>query len=184
MDEHSTVAAPVRRPRFRVSYRAVNAVGLPWDRLTDHEAVAGARKLYRIGARLLERKISPHERVMLRGLKARHGRVRSRMWRGYVNPRHGWASLVHHVSHAVERKHSLRHAWLEQKLAEVVVTQGWTTGALKKYVVEKPKPDIKAIRYQRTLAKITRWERRAKIAKTRLKTLHRQRTYYKKTLNV
>jgi len=46
----------------------------------------------------------------------------------------------------------------------------------------KPKPDIKLVRYERTVAKLKWWEARAKRAETAIRKLARQKRYYEKTL--
>jgi hypothetical protein len=61
-----------------------------------------------------------------------------------------------------------------------VVKRGWLEVAQPKAREPKAKPDIKAIRHQRVLAAIKRWETKMKRAETALRKLRRQKARYEK----
>jgi hypothetical protein len=112
----------------------------------------------------------------------------------YVNPNEsdmfgGWKAIVHDISHWAGRRlfpkappHSPGTAFIERKLAEHVINSGWLDDKLKREPKAKPEIDVKALRHQRTLAAIKRWESKAKRAKTTLAKLHQRRKRYEQTL--
>lgn len=176
MDTVEVSAAPVK-PARRVRYAGVNAVGLPREKLDDREALTAARKLFKLGRRLVDRPY-PQKQLGPIKLKIVYGNLRTYIPRGRVNPCHGWWGLVHDISHDIVPDHSSKHEWLEKQLAEHVRDQGWLDGKLRR--LEKPKPPIKEVRYQRVLSRLCLWESKRKRANTAIKKLMRQKAYYER----
>lgn len=163
----------------RQQYQTVNA---QWpDKLpplTAQEAVAAVKRLWRF--------------AMKRPLPTRRWRFTSgnrynNLYRGIINPERGWHDLVHHVSHRCharlypgEKAHDEfgRHAFLEKQMIQHVIASGWLDGKLRRDRPAKPKPDVRAIRHQRVVARIEAWESKRKRAETALRKLRRQRRYY------
>lgn len=174
----STDAAVNVKPRR--PYATVNAV---WPAtippLTEQEAAAAARRLYRIAV----------DAPFKGRIKFVTGRRHTRFVYGTlnINVKRGWHSLVHTISHRAHRRlnpgrkpHDFRHAFIEKTLIAAVVSRGWLDGKLKR--PEKPKPavDQRQLRYQRVLARIAAWQKKAKRADTALKKLSRQKAYYER----
>lgn len=150
---------------------------------TPQEALAGAKRLYR----------KAFGRPFKGKLKLTSGRRYTWIRSGvlYVNPDYrggGWHEIVHAISHYAARRlhprakpHGPQHAWIERELITYVVKSGWLEGRLKR--PEKPPKvvDVRLVRYQRTLAKIKAWERKAKRAETALRKLNQTRSYYERT---
>jgi hypothetical protein len=63
-------------------------------------------------------------------------------------------------------------------MIEHVVSSGWLEGKLVRLKVEKPTPDLKAIRYERITAGIRRWEIKLRRAENALRKLKRQKARY------
>jgi len=109
----------------------------------------------------------------------------------YVNPKRersretGWHDLVHMISHYCHRQknpgqrpHAAGHESIERDLVLYVREQGWLDGRLRR--PEKAKPDVKAVRYERVVAGIARWETKLRRAETALRKLKRQRARYER----
>jgi hypothetical protein len=146
-------------------------------KLTGPEALAAAKRLYRIGM----------GRAFTGKWKLTSGNRYTWPRRGvfYVNAEAGWWRLVHDLSHHIHHRkhpgkkpHDFRHAFVERELIKEVVSRGWLDGKLRR--PERPEPDVTAIRHQRVLEAIARWERKAKRAETALRKLRRQRAYYER----
>jgi hypothetical protein len=172
-------AAPAPVNPVRQKYERVNGTWptppsqLP--KLTGQEAISAAKRLYRLGT----------GKAFVGKWEVTSGNRHSypRWGRFWVNPEKGWHALVHNLSHVCHRKvnpthkpHSPSHAWLERKLIEHVVTEGWLDGKLR--LPEKPKADTGDVRYERVLSRIASWERKAKRAANALKKLSRTKAYY------
>src|SRR3990167_5541907 len=150
---------------------------------TPQEALAGARRLYRIAM----------GRPFRGKMTLTSGRNRTWIRRGVfkVNPDEdgtrfhqepdgerrkggGWHEIVHAISHYAARKlydeaHGPRHAFIERELIKAVCNKGWLDGKLKRPETIKPKPDLKAIKHQRVQERLAVWERKKKRAETALK---------------
>jgi hypothetical protein len=170
------------------NYGAVNAV---WaragrgeaidDPLDPREAVAAARKLFRIerGYRFIGRV------AVVRG-KNRRTRMFARLLT--IAPDAGWRALVHDLSHDFHRvlyphakPHASTHTVLERRMAEHVVSSGWLEGKLRpKPKPEKPKPAVQEVRHARTVAAIGRWEAKERRARNALKKLRARARYYER----
>lgn len=103
----------------------------------------------------------------------------------WINPSGGWKRLVHDMSHYLHsryssgRPHDSSHAYIERRLTQMVIDGNWLSGKLRKPdPPPKPRKDASAVRYQRTLDSIKRWETKLKRAKTALAKLARRRRYY------
>ncbi len=155
---------------------------------TAQEAVSGVKRLYR----LVMKKPYRGEIKVVSG--NRHTYIRYGVLQVNPNGRwsHGWKGVVHGLSHSCHRRlnpghkpHDGRgtHAWIEKQMIEHVVNSGWLEGKLKRSKQTKPKPDIKLVRYQRTLAKFKIWQTKEKRAKTAIKKLSRQLAYYERVTN-
>jgi hypothetical protein len=164
------------------------------------EALAGARRLVRLALTLGP----PGQPVRKFAGKFQLTSGNRRCWtrRGvfYVNPDNqsfgsgfaGWKGIVHDISHWAGRRlfpkhkpHDPRHAYLERQLAELVVSDGWLDGKLKR--PEKAKPtieDVKRKRYEATKAALERWERKEKRARTAIRKLELRKRYYEKQLSI
>ena len=169
----------------RQKYHAVNS---QWPdvvpELTGDEAMAAAKRLYRLAMK----KAWPGKWELTSGNRFTWARGRT----FYVNPKrtgwgvvNGWHDLVHMMSHYCHRQlhprakpHSGAHHFLEKERVAYVVAQGWLNGTLRK--PDAPKVDAAAIRHQRTLDGIARWEAKRKRADTALKKLRKRAAYYAK----
>ena len=146
----------------------------PLPKMDDGEAVAAGRRLYRFA---FGKKFTGKIRVT-------HGNRYTWIKNGVlsVNPDNGWDSIVHLMSHYAhsrlsnERPHSAGHAVLEYRMVRHVIDSGWLDGRFKK--PEQPKPDRRAIKLQRAMARLSSWERKAKRANTAIKKLRKQIKYY------
>lgn len=179
------------------NYDNVNAVWPDGHRApTPQEALTGARKLVRL-ALTLGREGSPPKKY--RGeFKLTSGNRRNWTRNGtfYVNPDNpryynfrGWKGIVHDISHWAGRRlyadfspHDARVAFIERKLAEHVVHNGWLDGKLRREPKAQPPVEIRQVRYERTLKNIKTWERKAKRANNALRKLHTRRKYYEREL--
>lgn len=101
----------------------------------------------------------------------------------------GWHELVHMLSHSLVSRmypnakgHGHQHAFIEREMIQHVVSKGWLTGALKRPEKEKPKKDLKVIRFERVKARIAKWESRKRRAETALRKLRRTAVHYERTL--
>lgn len=145
---------------------------------SPQEAMAGAKRLYRVAMK----------RPFRGKVKLTSGRRDTRIRRHvlYVNPDWrggGWHEIVHSISHHASyhhfrENHGPRHAFIERELTRYVVEHGWLEGKLKREPKAKPDLDIRALRRDRIIARIKKWEARRKRADTALKKLRRQRAYY------
>jgi hypothetical protein len=95
----------------------------------------------------------------------------------------GWKLLVHSLSHRAHsvqfpnvRPHAGSHAFLEREMIAYVVASGWLDGKLKR--PERAKPDARAVKRERILARIKVWEAKQARAQRALRKLERQRRYY------
>jgi hypothetical protein len=169
--------------KLPVGQRAYVRVNATWPNplpaLTAQEAMSAGKRLYRLGM----------GRAFKGKIKVTSGRRHSWVRQGvlYVNPDRGWHHLVHDLSHYCfwrthpnRRPHDWRHAAMEKRLIEAVVSGGWLNGKLRRE--PKPKPDLKTVRQQRIVARIKAWETKRKRAENALKKLYKQQTYYEKTL--
>jgi hypothetical protein len=159
-------------PAVKRRYDTVNATW-PTDlpTLTPREAITAAKRLYRFGMK----------RPFRGKVKLTSGN-RYTWPRGgvlYVNPDRGWPHLVHMISHLVHRRthadkrpHDFRHEFLEGEMVRHVVKSGWLTGKLRR--PEKAKPQVRQVRYDRILARLSSWERKAKRAATAIRKLLRE----------
>lgn len=177
--------------------------GMPREKLpkpTGPEALAGCRMLLREGFRFYgmtkeaktkrafkltsgNRRTNPVE-----GARWFKGKLRPQVWA--VNPDecgHGWAEIVHSVGHWCHGckypklgGHDISHAAIERHLIKFVLNRGWLDGKLKRERTPKPKPDVKAVRYQRVLDQTKTWEAKLKRAQTALKKLRRKKAYYER----
>src|SRR5205085_9451744 len=149
-------------------YARVNAAWpTPLPPLTGPEALRAFRRLYRYAFHRL-----PRLPVRLTSGNRRTGRTRTG-WA--VNPAGGWHDLVHVLSHyACPGAHGGAHARMELRLIKQVLRRGWLDGRLKP-VSKPPVPpvDQRAVRYQRVLAGIARWEAKLRRAERALARLHR-----------
>lgn len=169
----------------REKYHAVNSqwpADLP--DLTGEEAIAAAKRLYRFAMK----KPWPGKWELTSG--NRYTWARGRIFK--VNPKRtgwtetGWRDLVHMMSHYCHRQlfpkakpHSGAHHFLEKEMVAYVIGQGWLKGTLRK--PGKPaKADPRAVRHQRVLAGIERWEAKRKRAEKALAKLRRRATYYER----
>jgi hypothetical protein len=131
---------------------------------TPQEAIAGARKLVRLAAKL-GGPTSPQLRTRFKWQATSGNRSTwPRAGVFYVNPDEfpfgGWKDICHGISHWAGRRlfpdakpHDARTAFIERTLAEHVVASGWLDGKLRRQA--KPKPtgiELRAHRYQATLA--------------------------------
>lgn len=145
--------------------------------LEPDEALRAARKLYRFATR----------RTWRGPVKLTSGRRYTWIRRGVflVNAEAGWHSLVHLVSHLALPEHGRRHARLELRMIKEVIRRGWLTGALRQPVREAPPPpDRKLLRYRRIAELERAWQRRAKLAATKVRTYRRRRQAYERRLGI
>jgi hypothetical protein len=157
-------------------YERVNAAWPPGPlpALTAAEAASAARRLYRFGYSLFDRKRAYRGPVRITSGR-NYSYVRSGVLR--VNPEKGWHDLVHDLSHYVhsrctnEAAHRGGHAFVERVMIEHVVKSGWLTGTLKR--PEKPKlvRNVKADNYANAISRLKRWETKAKRAQTAIRKL-------------
>jgi hypothetical protein len=115
----------------------------------------------------------------------------------YVNPTRGWRDFVHELSHDLFRRtpegrplgvagHDSRHAYLERRMIQHVVSRGWLEGKLRKKVrpaVAKPVPtklDTLRAKLAAVQAREKAWQTKAKRAATALKKLARSRRVYER----
>jgi hypothetical protein len=157
--------------------------------ITEEEAVRAVKKLYRhfmkkaFRGKVVVTSGRNHTYIPIYRGSMHHKTIRvnpARTW-GYT----GWKEIVHGLSHSISHllhptadPHGMQHAWVEKTMIEHVVASGWLDGKLKR--PEKPKPDTKAIRHQRILERIARWEAKQKRAETALRKLRRQQAYYQR----
>lgn len=145
--------------------------------LTGPEALGAAKRLYRFGM--------GHA---FRGRWALTSGNRFSYPRGgvfYVNAGKGWSHLVHDISHHVHslkypkhRAHDATHTEIERDMVDYVLAKGWLAGTLKR--AERAKPDPRALAYQSVVARLKRWESRAKRAATAIKKLRRAKARHEK----
>lgn len=166
-------------------YQSVNGA---WPQsapaLTAQEAVAAAKRLYRLVMRkpwIEKIKVTSGNR---RGAAVRYGMM-------IVNPDAGWKGLVHSLSHRCHyrlhpghKPHDGRgtHAFIERTMIEHVVNSGWLEGKLKRPNKPKAEVDVKVIRAKRVAARIKAWEAKRKRAETALRKLARMAAYYERQL--
>ena len=111
----------------------------------------------------------------------------------YVNPDEtrrwsdsggGWHEIVHGLSHYCAyrlyrcKPHDARHAFLEKEMIKHVVNSGWLEGKLKRPEKPKTEVDVKQVRRERVLKRMSAWETKRKRAENALKKLRRQARYY------
>ena len=168
---------------------------------TGQEALAGARKLVKLALSFGPAPPSCWEgrRHKFRGeFKLTSGNRYTWTRRGvfYVNPaRHewnvgnGWQTIVHNIAHWAGHRlypganpHDHRTAFIERKLAEHVVKNGWLEGKLKRPAKPKIKTDIRRERYESTLMAIARLRTKLKRTQTILRKLEKRRKYYEREL--
>lgn len=148
--------------------------------LTGWEAVRAASRLWRWARGVT----CPNEIRETSGNRHtyRHGGV---LW---VNPERGWKDFIHGLSHTVDlesKAHTRHHARLELRMIREVVKRGWLDGRLKQDdPAPAAKPDMKAVKLQRTEDAIARWEAKLRRAENALKKLNRRRKYYTKAVGV
>jgi len=182
-------------------YEIVNATWPESDlpALTDHEATTAARRLYRYGFSLFDIKRTFRGEVRItsgkrhtwvygergRVVAGRYVRHRSQVM--MINAGKGWHEVVHGLSHYVhhecrphETGHRDGHAWVERKMIEHVVAQGWLTGKLKRPERAKPDRNVKAENYERVCQRLRKWESRLKRAQTTIKKLRQSRRRYER----
>lgn len=175
-----------RRPK----YHAVNSQW-PADtnegrdlKPTPEEAISAARRLYRFAMK------KPFRGKIKLTSGNRYSYIRNGTM--YVNPDWkndwhkgggGWHELIHLLSHSFAQQlfprakgHGPQHAFLEKEMIAYAINSGWLDGRLRK--PEKPKPDAKAIRYQRIVANIERWDAKLRRAENALRKLKRQKARY------
>lgn len=157
-------------------YHEVNA-SWPADlpSLTGQEAISAAKRLYRLAMK-----------KAFRGPWALTSGNRYSYPRGgtfYVNADRGWHHLVHDLSHHCHRRlhpnadpHGPGHSFIEREMIQHVVSSGWLAGTLRRE--ERPKADIRDVRYARIVARIEAWERKERRAKSALAKLRRTKAYY------
>jgi hypothetical protein len=99
----------------------------------------------------------------------------------------GWRCMVHDVSHLMHAAgnpaasaHGRVHADLELRMVRYVVERGWLAPKAK----PKPAVDQRAVRYQRTLDAIERWQAKHQRAERALRKLAQRRRYYERTLSL
>jgi hypothetical protein len=163
---------------------------------TPEEALRGARRLVRL-ALTLGPPNRPKISVTRYRFKLTSGRRYSWPRRGvfYINPDkqefgvgRGWQALCHDLSHWAHQRlygksgHTAGHAYIEKRLGEFVIANGWLDGALKKPAKLKEPVDRQEARHQRTIELIASWERKQKLAATKLKKLRIRKRYYEKML--
>lgn len=186
----TAVDALVSAPTVVKRYDRVNAA---WPatvpELTAQEAVPAARLLRKHAFKLYGRTAKARPVKLTSG--RRYTYVRGGVF--YVNPgpkhgRGGWDNLVHDISHYVhsivhpdKSGHDQRHEWLERELREYVVAKGWLDGKLKKPDRAKPgKREVKHAKLHGIMARLARWQSKAKRAATAIRKLERQRRYYER----
>lgn len=168
-------------------YRTVNeAWGRERDQLppiTLQEAQGAVKRLWRLAT---GKTVTPKTTFKATSGN-RYNRIRVAGGICVLNLDAGWWGLVHSISHRAhhrlhpgKRPHDPTQAYLERRLIEHVVGSGWLDGRLKKPAKEKTKPDLKAVRHARVLARIKVWDAKRKRAETALKKLRRQKAYYEK----
>jgi hypothetical protein len=177
------------------NYDNVNAVWPDACRApTPQEALTGARKLVRL-ALTLGPPNAPKRKFTGR-FRLTSGNRHTWTHRGVflVNPDRrdafgGWKSITHGIAHWAGRRlfpgadpHDARVAFIERKLAEHVIANGWHEGKLKREPKAKAPVDRQEARHQRTIELIASWERKEKLAKTKLRKLKLRKKYYEKTL--
>lgn len=146
-------------------------------KITGQEAIAAIKLLYRFAGV----KIGKRKWIITSGNR----RTRSYFHEYHVNPDQGWRLIVHHVSHATNRRlnptheaHAPSHLQLERAMISFVVDQGWLDGRLRKS--EKAKPDVREVRALRVAARLKSWEAKLKRAENAIKKLRRQSAYYER----
>lgn len=151
---------------------------------TPAEAITAAKILYRVAV----------GRKFRGPFKLTSGNRYTWVYRGTlrVNPNRrgwyrGWKALVHDLSHLCHRRlhpddrpHSDRHAYLERRLAEYVVSHGWLDGKLKRKRTEKPARNLIGERYGRIVARERRWQAKLRRAQNALKKVRRERRDYER----
>jgi len=167
---------------------------------TPQEALAGARRLVRLALKLGPPNVVPWRTKFGGKFELTSGNRFTWTRRGvfYVNPDkpewgvgRGWQTMCHDIAHWAHRRlyggkpHTAQHAFIERKLAEYVVSNGWLDGKLKR--PEKPTPKPSTIDKQRdrlaaTEASIKRWLTKERRAKTALRKLAIRKRYYERTL--
>ena len=153
-------------------YRRVNDCWPPEvPELTADEAVRAAKKLYRF-----VRKRSFRGEVRLTS-----GNRYTAIRRGvlYINPNDGWRSFVHLLSHALHwGPHSGEHARLERRMIRVVIDRGWLHGKLKSQPKLVQVQDPRVEREARARQGLQRWERKLKLATTKVRQYRRRVKWY------
>jgi len=170
------------KPVGQRRYDRVNAVWpSPVPALTAQEAISASRRLLRLALG------EPFTGKIQITSGRRHNWVRNGVL--YVNPDRGWHDLVHDLSHYAfwrlhpgRKPHDWRHAALERSLIEAVASKRWLDGILRREPKPKPKPDLRAVRQMRIIARIKAWETKLRRADNALKKLHKQQAYYEKTM--
>ena len=170
--------------------------------LTEPEAVAAARKLWRrefgaaVGGKPKRRKnwngqgmaiLYPPKRVEITS-----GNRRNDVRKGVlnVNPSAGWHDLIHDLSHEVHyrlnpaaKPHDRKQHVIEARMVRYAVAKGWLAGALRK--PEKPvepvaKVSLRDKRASRARASLARAEHRLKLAQAAVARLTKKVRYYDK----
>lgn len=113
-----------------------------------------------------------------------------------VNPTRGWKDMIHELSHCLHSKihwnkpgHDSTHAYLERRMIQHVVSNGWLEGKLKpkpratKVKQAPTKEQLMQARYNAVLAKIKRWTTKYKRANTALQKLARSKRMYERLLS-
>lgn len=176
----------VIKPRVRDMDRVYQSVNAAWGKprrelppLTTQEAIAAYRRLWKVATGSVAK---PTKIRITHG--NRHNYIRVNGGVCILNPDRGWWSLVHSIAHRKRHAHGPLEANLEKRLIQHVVENGWLDGALKRLESEKAKPDMQQVRYESVLAKLKRWETKAKRAETAIKKLTVQKRYYERQLEL
>jgi hypothetical protein len=149
---------------------------------TSQEALAGAKRLYRVAMgkswRGPTKLVTGRKRtwirygVLLVNPDEGGGLLKSVKLMGgkpYVRNGGGWHEIVHSISHLAARRlygeaHGPRHAWIERQLINHVVSNGWLEGKLKRpEKVAEPGDDVRA-KLVSIDARVKRWHSKAKRA--------------------
>lgn len=166
-----------------------------WDRLvnskwppgiatpSDAEAITGAKRLYRKAMG------KPWRGPVTITSGNRHTWIRRGVL--YVNPnytwRPGWPGIVHAIAHYAharkhpgDRPHSARQAYIERDLTDYALANGFLEGRLNRPKRQASKPDPVVSRYQRILARQSKWQTKLKRAENALAKVRKERRDYER----
>jgi hypothetical protein len=152
---------------------------------TEQEAVAAVKRLYRLVMKKplrLRTKITSGRRYTYARRGVMHVNAKGHYFGGWRDLVHDLSHHCHYRLHPGHKPHDGRgtHAWIERQMIEHVVNSGWLDGKLRREPKAKPVVDMKAVRHQRALASVKRWEAKLKRAETALRKLRRQARYYER----